>query len=104
LLKKVRNIDIVGRLGGEEIAVALIGSNEQNAYRKAEEIRKSIKQKIKIPSNKNANVTVSIGAAQLGKGTSLDDFIKAADSAMYKAKQSGKNKTIKYSEIFKRKK
>jgi len=102
MLKKVRNIDIIGRLGGEEIAIALIGSNEQNAYRKAEEIRKTIKQKIKIPSNKTVPVTVSIGVAQLGKGTSLDDFVKAADSAMYKAKQSGKNKTVRYSEIWRK--
>ena len=100
ILKKVRSIDIVGRLGGEEIAAALVGSDEHNAYLKAEEIRKAIEKRIKTASRKRPlQVTVSIGIAQLEKGMNLDGLIKAADTAMYRAKKSGKNKTIKYSEI-----
>lgn len=97
--KKLRSIDIIGRLGGEEIAVALVGSDEQDAYRKAEEIRKAIRQKVKVSPKQLVPITVSIGVAQLESGSNIDDFIKSADEAMYKAKHSGKNKTVRYSDI-----
>ena len=96
--KKVRSIDMVGRWGGEEIAVALIGSDAENAYRKAEEIRKAIKQRVRIPSKDMVPITVSIGVAQIINGMNLDELVKAADSAMYKAKKTGKNKTIRFDE------
>lgn len=97
--QKLRSIDVVGRLGGEEIAVALVGSDEQDAYRKAEEIRKAIKQRVKVSLKQMVPITVSIGVAQMEKDSTLDEFIKSADEAMYKAKQSGKNKTVKSSDF-----
>jgi len=100
IANKMRNIDIVGRLGGEEFAVALIGSHEQDAYRKAEEVRKAVKNKVKIPAWKDLQVTVSAGVASLEGGIDLQELIKRSDKAMYEAKHNrGKDTTVKFSEL-----
>ena len=95
--QKVRNIDFIGRMGGEEFVVALVGSHEEDAYRKAEEIRKAIKSRVKAG---NEIVTISVGLAELKDGVSFEDLIKLADKAMYVAKhERGKDNVVKYSEI-----
>lgn len=96
---KVRTSDFVGRWGGEEIVVALIGSREEDAYRKAEEIRQAIKSRVKIPTLKNLEITVSAGVTELKSGLSLDDLITKADEAMYYSKSHGKDKVTKFSDI-----
>lgn len=95
--EKLRTSDFVGRWGGEEIVVALVGAQEENAYRKGEEIRKTIKSRVKIPTLKDLKVTVSVGVAELQSGESLEDVVKRADQAMYKAKTEGKDKVVKSS-------
>ncbi|OHB17636.1 MAG: hypothetical protein A2734_00220 [Parcubacteria group bacterium RIFCSPHIGHO2_01_FULL_40_30] len=97
IIQKVRNIDFVGRWGGEEIIVTLVGSHENDAFRKAEEIRKAIKSRAKI---KDETITVSIGVAELGERITFEDLVKRADRAMYVAKhERGKDNIVKYSEI-----
>jgi len=95
--QKVRGIDFVGRWGGEEIVVALIGSHEEDAFRKAEEIRKALKSRVKAGTGP---VTVSAGVASLDEKTTLEELVKRADKAMYEAKHNrGKDNTVKYTEI-----
>ncbi|TSC90271.1 MAG: hypothetical protein G01um10142_462 [Parcubacteria group bacterium Gr01-1014_2] len=95
--QKVRNIDFIGRRGGEEFVVALVGSYEEDAYRKAEEIRKAIKSRVKAG---NEIVTISVGLAELKDRVSFEDLIKQADKAMYTAKhERGKDNVVRYSEI-----
>lgn len=96
--QKIRSIDFTGRWGGEELVVALVGSHEEDAYRKAEEIRKAIKSRVKA---RDRTVTVSVGVASLDEGNgSLGRLIKQADQAMYEAKHNrGKDNVVKYSEI-----
>lgn len=95
--QKVRNIDFIGRWGGEEFVVALVGSHEDDAYRKAEEIRKAIKSRVKAG---NEIVTISIGLAELKDGVSFEDLIKLADKAMYVAKnEKGKDNVVRSSEL-----
>lgn len=98
ILQKVRSIDIAARWGGEEIVVALVGAGEGNAYHKAEEIRKAVRRRVRIPSQAVVPTTVSIGVAQLEENVTLDDLVKRADQAMYEAKNTGKDKTVKYSD------
>lgn len=96
--EKLRASDFIGRWGGEEIVAALVGAQEEGAYRKGEEIRKTIKSRVKIPTLKDLKVTVSVGVAELQSGESLEDVVKRADQAMYKAKTEGKDKVVKSSE------
>ncbi|TSC89938.1 MAG: diguanylate cyclase [Parcubacteria group bacterium Gr01-1014_2] len=95
--QKVRNIDFIARWGGEELVAALVGSHEGDAFRKAEEIRKAIKSRVKINEKK---ITVSVGVAELKEGFGFEDLIKQADKAMYEAKHNrGKDNAVRYSEL-----
>lgn len=97
LLKNIRKIDIACRFGGEEFAIMLPNTTTEGAKVCAEKIRALIENTLVGGIKKN--VTVSIGVASLGpaseKGiTSPEELIKAADSALYQAKESGRNKVI----------
>lgn len=93
--ERLRDIDLIGRYGGEEIVIFLLGANKNSAYNVAEEIREKIfSTPIKVKSNKKINISVSIGVAELTKEKKLEELIKKADQAMYRAKKSGKNKTV----------
>lgn len=95
--QKVRNLDFIGRWGGEEIVAALVGSHESDAWRKAEEIRKAIKSRAKV---KNERVTVSVGVSSLDGTLTFEELIKCADRAMYAAKhERGKDNVVRHSEL-----
>lgn len=104
LTESARDIDIVGRLGGEEFVIALVGASEDEAFLKATLIHKKIKDSVLLPTNKGG-VTASIGVASLGASDAddLDELVGYADRAMYEAKtKRGKNTSVRYSEITKR--
>ena len=90
-----RAIDFVGRWGGEEFIALLPNTDAKGAEEVAEKIRKCIED-MEIPSpNKSASkVTVSIGINTLVDGMSdtTDNFFLGADTALYAAKNSGRNK------------
>lgn len=88
----VRDIDVIGRLGGEEFGVLLPGTSQANAYIVAERLRSGIENRKFISTEKEINITVSIGLAELIAGESEDQLIRRADTAMYMAKQNGRNR------------
>ena len=95
--QKVRDIDFIGRWGGEELVVALVGSHENDAFRKAEEIRKAVKSRVKAGKE---TITVSIGVAELKDEFDLESLVKLADKAMYVAKHDrGNDNVVKFSEL-----
>jgi diguanylate cyclase (GGDEF)-like protein len=97
LSENLRQIDLIGRWGGEEFIMILPEtSNEQ-----AEEVINRIRMKIaKIPfkclsAKDKFNITVSFGISSSKlKNISLDNIIKKSDLALYKAKESGRNKVV----------
>jgi len=97
--EKVRISDFVGRWGGEEIVVALTGARENDAFSKAEEIRKAVKSRVRIPGRPALKVTVSVGVAELDGNLNLEDLIKKADEAMYYAKTHDKDQVVKFSQL-----
>ena len=96
LLKKAcRANDIAARYGGEEFVMVLPQSNAQGAFKIAERVREEM-MKISFTGNEsNFAVTVSCGVAEFNKDyESINKLIGAADQALYKAKNGGRNKTI----------
>ncbi|WDC84712.1 GGDEF domain-containing protein [Caloramator sp. mosi_1] len=94
--RAVRKYDVVARFGGEEFVILLSGADLEDAYRKAENLRREIEQN-KVYSKKlnlYINYTASFGVSALEprKELSLEDLITNADRALYKAKNSGRNR------------
>jgi len=90
-----RPYDLLGRYGGEEFIVLLPDTDVSGATRVGESIRRAV-AKLAVPhevSPTSAHVTVSIGGASCAQtsGYSLEDVIKAADRALYRAKHSGRD-------------
>lgn len=105
LKENIREIDSVGRIGGEEFVVVLIGATEEDAYKKAEELRDRIKKEVKITSDQERLITVSIGVASLPESDAdtFDELIAYADQSMYEAKVNrGKDNTVRWSELAKK--
>jgi diguanylate cyclase (GGDEF)-like protein len=90
--KNIREVDFVGRYGGEEFGVGLIETDEGTAYRVAERIRRAIQDRVFIAYEEKLKVSVSVGAATLSPTfNSLNSLIEGADAAMYHAKRLGRN-------------
>ncbi|MGO8793694.1 MAG: diguanylate cyclase [Candidatus Sulfotelmatobacter sp.] len=88
--QQLRKIDVVCRYGGEEFAILLTQANPQHAMHIAEKLRKMV-AKWQFPGVPRT-VTISAGAAAYpDHGTTRDELVRAADAALYTAKQSGRN-------------
>jgi diguanylate cyclase (GGDEF)-like protein len=90
------------RYGGEEFVIIFPNLTKNEAFGHLEEIRKKISEaKFVLEENsdkkqKNYNITISIGVAEKKRSdASINPVIKRADKAMYKAKENGKNLTLK---------
>ncbi|MEQ8819792.1 MAG: diguanylate cyclase [Sumerlaeia bacterium] len=97
----VRGTDLLGRLGGEEFAVALMNTNEDQAAIVAEHIRHTLEKTEFLDNAGNPfHVTCSIGVAVLGiDGLTRDDLLGKADQALYAAKRTGRNRVVRSCEV-----
>ncbi|MBI4352832.1 MAG: GGDEF domain-containing protein [Candidatus Omnitrophica bacterium] len=96
--KSVREVDLVGRYGGEEFGVILVETDESGALFVAERIRRTIAERCFKAYGEDLTVTVSIGCATFSER--LGDaplIVEAADSALYQAKRQGRNGVCVYS-------
>ncbi len=95
LSSELRGYDAVGRFGGEEF-VALLNTDAINAGAVAERIRVRIAElriSVSDGGNESFAVTASIGIAELDDpAAKLDDVLRAADTAVYRAKESGRDR------------
>ena len=94
-----REVDEPARYGGEEMAVALPQTGLQGAFEFAERVRARIEQ-LRVPlleGDGTIRVTASFGVAALPDSAPAekDALVAAADAALYRAKRSGKNRTMK---------
>lgn len=89
----LRETDIFARIGGEEFAVLLSDTNLDGARCLAERLRQAIANSKLSLSSGELTCTVSIGVAMLkSTDTCVEDCLLRADSAMYRAKQNGRNR------------
>jgi diguanylate cyclase (GGDEF)-like protein/putative nucleotidyltransferase with HDIG domain len=87
----VRTIDLAFRYGGEEFAILLPETRMEDALRVAERLRKTIEAK---SSFREMPVTASLGIASWpSDGVMKEEIIHRADTALYRAKQTGRNRT-----------
>lgn len=92
LKKSVRNVDFVGRYGGEEFVVILPETMRSDAFILAERIRESIASEPFMTTGQVINKTVSIGVASFpDDAEEATQLVQMADEALYRAKRAGKN-------------
>jgi diguanylate cyclase (GGDEF)-like protein len=88
-----RDVDVAARLGGEEFAVLLPETGLDGASTVADRLRRSLAElQIPLGVGDKVTVTASFGVAELGDSQSVDGLLRAADSALYRAKEHGKNR------------
>ena len=94
--ENIRETDSVYRYGGEEFTVLALDTPKDEAVKLAEKIREAIKkEKVWIDKDRYVSVTVSIGLASLPEDTEdPEELLIIADIGLYKAKGSGKDRTI----------
>ena len=94
LFASSRSFDIVSRIGGEEFSVILPDCPSAQALEVAERLRVAVEMYEFIISNEiKINISISIGVATYPDNVKdLEDLIKQADTALYSAKRSGRNK------------
>lgn len=87
--KHVRDVDLVGRLGGDEFIIILIETSKSYAIQVADRMRIEV---AKLPLvDGMQTLSISVGHAQFS-GESLTALIERADKALYQAKKAGKNR------------
>jgi diguanylate cyclase (GGDEF)-like protein len=102
LRNSVRNIDAVGRWGGEEFVGLLPGANCRVALLVAQRLRRSVEtlttanlRARSIFVDNEVRITISIGVATYrGPGDSVKDILHRCDTAMYQAKAEGRNRIV----------
>ncbi|CAI0854944.1 GGDEF domain-containing protein [Serratia grimesii] len=95
IMGDLRDQDLFGRMGGEEFAIVAPIEQPQDAMSLAERLRRRIEiEAITMPAGNHLQITVSIGMVTCigGSEQNLDNLLKIADLAVYKAKNSGRNR------------
>jgi diguanylate cyclase (GGDEF)-like protein len=86
-----RRSDLLFRMGGEEFLLLLPGATLDQAQKIAEDLRQRLAHAELLPGE---SLTVSIGVSALRPGQTADAWVKSADTALYRAKRSGRNRVV----------
>ncbi|HDH01664.1 MAG TPA: GGDEF domain-containing protein, partial [Nitrospirae bacterium] len=93
----VRSVDIPARYGGEEFAVILPDTPLKQAELVAERLRSSVAGHPFFVDGKTVSLTISIGIASFPEDADTkEELIKAADRALYCAKNGGRNRVYRF--------
>lgn len=96
----LRDTDIPSRYGGDEFAVVLPNTDEAGSIMVAGKIRQRIKNLVFKPQDGDLRLTISIGITTFPKnGMTRDSLVRNADSALYEAKTSGKDRHVHYNDV-----
>jgi len=95
ITENIRKNDVFARYGGEEFVLLLPHTSENGAYNEAERIRKAV-ENFHFSHVEEGEVKISLGISNYPADyiNTPDDLLKCADTALYKAKKSGRNRTV----------
>jgi diguanylate cyclase (GGDEF)-like protein len=100
LQQRLRKSDVVGRYGGEEFAIILPNTGEEQAVRLLDELRVGFSQVRHLSEGREFYVTFSAGIASCSNFAGANQLSNAADRALYKAKAQGRNRvTLAHNEM-----
>jgi len=100
LKESMRKIDIVARWGGEEFIVLLDSTDEDDAFRKADQLRENIADLTFESEMGDFGIHVSFGIAVFPQDTrNIEELVEKADAALYQSKKSGRNRCTSYSSL-----
>ena len=94
LQQRLRKVDVIGRYGGEEFAVVLTDTGGEDAVRVLDGIRRDLAAIRQHGENSEFSVTFSCGVASFPDHGTPQDIGSAADKALYRAKQTGRNRVV----------
>lgn len=94
--QKIRRSDIACRYGGEEFVIILVEASPEDTYKRADELREEVKRmELIFQGRLLSSITISMGVATYPQnGATVDDLLRAADTALYKAKQNGRDQVV----------
>lgn len=95
LIEMGRKSDVLARYGGEELILLMPETDREGALRAAEKLRAAV-ESLEIPMESGGllKVTTSVGVALYSPSITVQQFIEAADVALYQAKHSGRNRVV----------
>ncbi|MBN9669769.1 diguanylate cyclase [Roseibium aggregatum] len=102
LKSSLRNVDIIGRYGGEEFGVILLDANPDQAATTMDRIRREFERVNFTHANKRFHVTFSCGLAGSDDGGNCEMLLALADTALYEAKARGRNRITRFDSSLKR--
>jgi diguanylate cyclase (GGDEF)-like protein len=98
IFKNIRSLDIPARLGGEEFCILLPETNGDEALLLAERLRLVVAEEKFNSGDLTFSITISIGLVECSCGDdALERLLERGDLALYKAKQSGRNRSVVWS-------
>jgi len=98
LKKQLRTRDTIARLGGDEFGILMEHCSIDNALRAANSLLEAIKQFQFLWEGQAFNIGASFGLVSITKDSRMLDYLKAADTACYVAKDMGRNRVHVYNE------
>ncbi len=99
LTEHIRESDIVARIGGEEFAILLLHTDKAGAAEIAEKLRVSVEEQPLILDDKTCiplTISLGISSVDVNNDLNIDTCLNQSDTALYEAKNSGRNKLIIY--------